>query len=96
MGRREAKALGLEGEAAYGRRRAPGLDGPGFVARANLLAGAPGVSLAAQRQSVDPPALLVGDVLGAPVGPYRDTRPSSPPVSSVLPSLIAVSMAASG
>src|ERR1700722_6979166 len=47
VGRREAKALGLEGEAARGRRRAPRLDGPGFVARANLLAGAPRVSLAA-------------------------------------------------
>src|ERR1700688_3523608 len=30
MGRREAKALGLEREAARGRRRAPCVDGPAF------------------------------------------------------------------
>ena len=54
------------------RRRAPGLDGPGFIARANLLAGAPRVGLAAQRQRVDPPALLVSDLFKAAVGPHRD------------------------
>ena len=78
MGRGEAKALGLKSEAANRRRRAPGHDGPGFVARANLLAGAPGAGLAAQRQGVDPSALLVGDLLGAAVGPHRDDAPIVP------------------
>src|ERR1700683_3003189 len=62
VGCREAKALGLESEAASSRRRAPGLDGPSFIARTDLLAGAPRAGLAAERQGVDPPALLVGDV----------------------------------
>src|SRR6185437_11927877 len=75
MGRREAEALGLEGEAANSRRRAPGLDGAGFVASANLLARAPCASLAAQRERVDPAALLVGDHLEAAIGLDRDDAP---------------------
>ena len=75
MGRSEAKAFGLEGEAANRRRRAPGLDRPGFIARANLLAGAPGASLAAQRQGVDPSALLVADLLKSAVGADSDDAP---------------------
>src|ERR1700722_5268300 len=50
VGRREAKAFGLESEATSGRRRAPRVDRPAFIARTNLLASAPCVGLAAQRQ----------------------------------------------
>src|SRR6185437_6606669 len=72
MGGGEAKTLGLESKAANGRRRAPSPDRPGFVARANLLARAPRAGLAAQRERVDPAALLVGDLLEAAIGLDRD------------------------
>ena len=75
MGRRESKALGLEAKAARCRGRAPGLDGARFIARPNQLAGAPGASLAAQRESVNPFAVLVGDVFEAPVGAHGDDAP---------------------
>src|ERR1700722_20836631 len=72
MGRRDAKALGLESEAARGRRGAPRLDRPGFITHPNLLAGAPRAGLAAQRQGVDPAALLIGDGLKPAAGPHSD------------------------
>src|SRR3984957_9241637 len=72
MGRREAKSLGLESKAPRGRRPAPGLDGPRFIARPHLLAGAPRARLPAQRESIYPLALLVGDVFNAAVSPLRD------------------------
>src|SRR5271166_1337567 len=66
--RREPKTLGLEGEAAHARRRAPGSDRTGLVTRADLLARAPGIGAAPHRERVDPATLLAGDFAEAGVG----------------------------
>ena len=75
MRRRQAVALRLEGEPPHARRRVPGLDDAGLVARADRLAGAPGEIPAAQGERVDPAALLVGDFPEVAIGSDRRHPP---------------------